>query len=73
MSIKHTDEGGWDAVISYHPLHGGGRGRVGDEGEDEGDIELMLLALTAPHDCDDPECPGAINKRKLEAFEAHLP
>lgn len=22
-----------------------------------------------PHDCTDPTCPGAVNKRKLEAFE----
>ena len=23
----------------------------------------------APHSCDVPDCPGALNKRKLEAFE----
>lgn len=22
-----------------------------------------------PHDCDDPECPGNVNRQRLEAFE----
>lgn len=30
---------------------------------------LIALAPTAPHDCDLPSCPGAANKRKLEAAE----
>lgn len=25
-------------------------------------------ALTAPHECGDPQCPGNINRRKLEAY-----
>ena len=33
------------------------------------DEELILLAPTAPHDCDIPGCPGRENKRKLEAAE----
>ena len=31
-----------------------------------------LLAPTAPHDCDMPNCPGPVNKRKLEAFDELL-
>jgi len=31
--------------------------------------ELMALAQHAPHDCGDPECPGVINKRKLEFYD----
>ena len=34
--------------------------------------ELIALAPTAPHDCADPDCPGAVNKRKLEAFPEML-
>ena len=30
--------------------------------------ELIALAPTAPHDCD-PDCPGAVNKKRLEMFE----
>ena len=27
-----------------------------------------LVARTAPHSCDIPNCPGPVNKRELEAF-----
>jgi len=30
---------------------------------------LITLAQSAPHDCGDPECPGLINKRKLELYD----
>lgn len=30
---------------------------------------LLALAQSAPHDCGDPECPGVINKRKLELYD----
>lgn len=30
---------------------------------------LMALAQSAPHDCGDPECPGVVNKRKLELYD----
>lgn len=33
---------------------------------------LIALAPTAPHECDDPECPGNVNRRKLEAFDGLL-
>ena len=29
----------------------------------------VALCETAPHSCDDPSCPGDINRRKLEAAE----
>lgn len=32
-------------------------------------LRLMALARQAPHDCGDPECPGVINKRKLELYD----
>lgn len=32
------------------------------------DAELIALAPTAPHECDDPKCPGNINRRKLELY-----
>ena len=35
----------------------------------KGNAALIVLAPTAPHDCDDPHCPGNINRRKLEAFD----
>ena len=39
------------------------------QGTAENNAQLLALAPTAPHDCDDPQCPGAVNKRKLEAQE----
>src|SRR3990167_10044181 len=33
------------------------------------DADLISLAPTAPHTCEDPDCPGDINRRKLEAAE----
>lgn len=33
------------------------------------DIEALTMAWSAPHDCFDPKCPGAANRRKLEAAE----
>ena len=33
--------------------------------------DLIILALTAPHDCD-LDCPGAVNKAKLEALPEML-
>ena len=32
------------------------------------DARLIAAATTAPHECDDLTCSGAINKRKLDAF-----
>jgi len=37
----------------------------------KGNAELIALAPTAPHDCD-LDCPGAVNKRKLEALPEML-
>lgn len=34
------------------------------------DAELVILAPTAPHICDDPECPGHINFKKLQLYDA---
>ena len=31
--------------------------------------QLIALAPTAPHECDDPNCPGNINRLRLEAFD----
>lgn len=28
--------------------------------------------VIAPHACDEPDCPGPVNKRKLEAFDQLL-
>ena len=36
------------------------------------DAHLIAAAPTAPHDCDDPKCSGASNKRKLAAFDEIL-
>ena len=43
-------------------------GAVGSRGA-EANAALIALAPAAPHDCEDPKCPGNINRRKLEAFE----
>jgi len=34
-------------------------------------VQLIALAPTAPHECD-PDCPGDLNRRKLEAYEKLL-
>ena len=31
--------------------------------------ELRDCALEVPHECDDPKCPGNINRQKLEMFD----
>lgn len=40
-----------------------------DGGNGEANANLISLAQHAPHDCGDPECPGVINKRKLELYD----
>lgn len=40
-----------------------------DGGNGEANANLITLAQHAPHDCGDPECPGVINKRKLELYD----
>lgn len=35
----------------------------------DGVRQLICLAPTAPHSCADPQCPGDINRRKLQAAE----
>lgn len=37
-----------------------------------GNVAILTLAQTAPHECDNPECPGDVNRRRLEAFEGLL-
>ena len=37
-------------------------------GDGRANARLIAAATTAPHECDDPTCSGAINKRKLDAF-----
>lgn len=34
----------------------------------EANAKLISLAPTAPHECGDPDCPGNINRKKLEAY-----
>ena len=38
----------------------------------QANARLIAAAVTAPHECGDPNCPGAINKRKLDAHAAML-
>jgi len=35
----------------------------------QGDSSLIAMAPTAPHVCEYPQCPGDINRRKLELFD----
>lgn len=42
---------------------------VGGDEEDSANMKLIAFAQHAPHDCGDPECPGVINKRKLELYD----
>jgi hypothetical protein len=34
----------------------------------EDDATLVSIAKTAPHECDDPKCPGNINRQIIEMF-----
>lgn len=40
----------------------------GQPGGDGDDAALLSLAPTAPHFCEDPKCPGNINRQKLGLF-----
>ena len=41
-------------------------------GELKANAHLIATARTAPHECADTQCPGNINRRKLEAFDGLL-
>jgi len=58
---------------TYDIMHGSGNPENWDmfaeRIEGQANADLISLAPTAPHDCDDPNCPGAVNKKRLEMFE----
>src|SRR3990167_10870846 len=72
--LKHTKEPWhWHNEKTYN-LAGKGSYQDGNilqcKGKpSNGDADLIALAPAAPHDCDDPSCPGDMNRRKLEAAE----
>lgn len=35
----------------------------------EANARLIAAAPEAPHECDDPKCPGNINRQKLELYD----
>lgn len=35
----------------------------------DGNADLITIAPSTPHECDDPRCPGNINRQKLEMFD----
>lgn len=66
-------------VLTYGHTHGGGlvqrdptSGLLKPFDASTPDGTLIALATTAPHDCDQPRCAGAENKRKLDAADALL-
>jgi hypothetical protein len=40
-----------------------------DDAIGEQDTNLITLAPTAPHECDDLKCPGNVNRMKLELLD----
>jgi hypothetical protein len=40
------------------------------DGLSDGDAILMMYSRSVPHRCSDPQCPGDVNRRKLEAYMA---
>lgn len=40
--------------------------------EHNANAHLIAAAPTAPHECDDPACPGNVNRKKLAAFDGLL-
>lgn len=69
-ALPRMSECGWGVYatpLSYHVLD-----HTAPNIDVEANACLLAAAPTAPHDCDDPQCPGAINKRKLDAFDGLL-
>jgi hypothetical protein len=42
---------------------------ISNKKEEWATCHLIALAQHTPHDCGDPECPGVVNKRKLELYD----
>lgn len=43
-----------------------------DEAVAKANAHLAAKACEAPHECSDPQCPGNVNRRKLEAYDGLL-
>ena len=55
--------------LKHHATPWGHESWVGPDGVHFSDYGcLEEAARTAPHDCDVPDCPGPVNKRKLDLF-----
>lgn len=71
--IAHT-KGPWTKQRPFAGIlwdvFGPGAHPVAELIDNDGDAELLARAREVPHHCTDPNCPGDINRRKLEAFEA---
>lgn len=63
-----------DMEQNFHIVTGTGRALCfcscgwPDDGSAEDQAELLALADTAPHECSVADCPGDLNRRKLELF-----
>lgn len=81
MKIEHTPgpfdyrshEGGRPYVTKRRHFQlgqsGGGKGIAIVFGDDNSNAELLSLATSAPHECSVPDCPGNLNRRKLEMWQ----
>lgn len=69
--LKHT-RWPWAVAIGVNRFILGPEPRDRSEREQGDNMRLVGLSATAPHHCVDPECPGDVNRRKLEAFEPML-
>lgn len=63
---------GVTAIASLYCEHVRGAYHFPAELERNANAQLIIAAPTAPHECDDPACPGNVNRRKLEAIDGLL-
>ena len=83
MTTEHTP-GPWNRAYGSRFWHSHDAGVTGPDGilvasaidfneyardeEVEANARLIAAAPEAPHDCGNPDCPGQINKRKLDVY-----
>jgi hypothetical protein len=63
----YARKGSETVVIAHLGLDTAGDNTYG--GEREANVRMLKEAKAAPHECDDPQCPGNVNRLKLEAFD----
>lgn len=69
---SENDHGSYRVHCTFSTNVWGNDGNCTPEEENRGNARLVAAVHTAPHECADPQCPGNVNRRKLEAFDELL-